>query len=110
LIFHLGRLPKGRAAALAIKIEMAFFVLVGLFFCAIRFHEKKFSSIRIKLVGAVLLFITPAFLVMYIYHLPMSQFTVGFLALAAAWMGGELFVRRQVKAMSETARKLPMAI
>ncbi|HZF00746.1 MAG TPA: ATP-binding protein [Methylomirabilota bacterium] len=68
--------------------------------------RKKFSSIRIKLVGAVLLFITPAFLVMYIYHLPMSQFTVGFLALAAAWMGGELFVRRQVKAMSETARKI----
>ena len=59
-----------------------------------------------KLAGSVLLLITPAFLVMYIYDLPSSQFVVGFLALAAAWMGGELFVRRQAHALSQTAQKI----
>jgi len=59
-----------------------------------------------KLVGSVLLLITPALLVMYIYDLPMSGFIVGFLALTAAWMGGEYFVRRQAHALSETARKI----
>src|SRR6185312_1364679 len=43
---------------------------------------------------------------MYIYGLPMTEFVVGVLALIAAWFGGELFVRRQVKAMSETAQKI----
>ena len=65
-----------------------------------------FSSIRMKLAGTVLLLITPAFLIMYICQLPMTEFVIGILALVAAWMGGELFVRRQVKAMSETAQKI----
>ncbi len=64
------------------------------------------SSIRMKLAGTVLLLITPAFLFMYIYRLPMTEFVIGFLALIAAWSGGEFFVRRQVKAMSETAQKI----
>ncbi|HTV62604.1 MAG TPA: HAMP domain-containing protein, partial [Verrucomicrobiae bacterium] len=59
-----------------------------------------------KLVGTVLLLIVPALLLMYIYELPMSGFVVGFLALVAAWTGGELFVRRQIQAMSRTARKI----
>ena len=59
-----------------------------------------------KLVGSVLLLILPALLFMYIYGLPMSGFVVGFLALLAAWMGGELFVRRQVHAMTHTAQKI----
>jgi len=59
-----------------------------------------------KLVGTVLLLILPALLVLYIYDLPMSGFVVGFLALAAAWMGGEYFVRRQAHALSETAQKI----
>ena len=66
----------------------------------------KFSTVRMQLVGSVLLVITPALLVLYIYDLPMSGFIVGFLALAAAWMGGEYFVRRQAHALSETARKI----
>jgi signal transduction histidine kinase/CheY-like chemotaxis protein/HAMP domain-containing protein len=66
----------------------------------------KFSTVRMKLVGSVLLLIMPALLVMYIYDLPMSGFVVGFLSLAAAWMGGEYFVRRQVQALSETAQKI----
>ncbi|HEY1717594.1 MAG TPA: HAMP domain-containing protein, partial [Verrucomicrobiae bacterium] len=59
-----------------------------------------------KLVGSVLLVILPALLVLYIYELPMSGFVVGFLSLAAAWMGGEYFVRRQAHTLSETARKI----
>ena len=48
----------------------------------------------------------PALLVLYIYDLEMSGFVVGFLALAAAWIGGEYFIRRQVQAMSKTAEKI----
>jgi signal transduction histidine kinase/CheY-like chemotaxis protein len=59
-----------------------------------------------KLVGSVLLLILPALLFMYIYDLPMSGFVVGFLALMAAWIGGELFIRRQVQAMTQTAKKI----
>src|SRR5476649_701645 len=66
----------------------------------------KFSTVRMKLVGSVLLLILPAFLLMYIYDLPSSQFVVGFLSMVAAWMGGEYFVRRQAHALSETAQKI----
>src|SRR5476651_1681079 len=66
----------------------------------------KFSTVRMKLVGSVLLLILPAFLVMYIYDLPSSEFLIGFLAMTAAWMGGELFVRRQAHALSEAAQKI----
>ena len=59
-----------------------------------------------KLVGSVLLLIVPSLLFMYIYNLPISGFVVGLLALVAAWMGGELFVRRQVQALSNTAQKI----
>ena len=62
-----------------------------------------------KLVGSVLLLIVPALLFMYIYDLPMSGFVVGFLALVAAWMGGELFVRRQVQACRKRPKKSRMA-
>src|ERR1017187_5805624 len=66
----------------------------------------KFSTVRMKLVGSVLLLIVPSLLFMYIYDLPMSGFEVGILALVAAWMGGEFFVRRQVQAMTRTAQKI----
>ena len=66
----------------------------------------KFSSVRMKLVGSVLLLTVPALLVMYNYHLPMTGFVVGFLALVAAWTGGEFFVRRQVQALTQTAQKI----
>jgi signal transduction histidine kinase/ActR/RegA family two-component response regulator/HAMP domain-containing protein len=73
---------------------------------AMKINFLKFSTVRMKLVGSVLLLILPALLVLYIYDLPMSGFIVGFLALAAAWMGGEYFVRRQAQALSETAQKI----
>jgi len=66
----------------------------------------NFSTVRMKLVGSVLLLIVPSLLFMYIFDLPMSGFVVGSLALLAAWMGGELFVRRQVQAMAQTAQKI----
>src|SRR5580658_8068587 len=69
-------------------------------------HFLRFSTVRMKLVGTVLLLTIPALLLMYIYDIPMSGFIVGFLSLVAAWMGGELFVRRQVQAMSQTAQKI----
>jgi signal transduction histidine kinase/CheY-like chemotaxis protein len=69
-------------------------------------NPLKFSSVRMKLVGSALLLMLPALLFMYIYDLEMSGFVVGFMGLVAAWIGGEYFVRRQVQAMSETARKI----
>src|SRR5208282_5469643 len=68
--------------------------------------KSKFSTVRMKLVGSVLLLTVPSLLFMYIYDLPMSGFVVGILALVAAWMGGEFFVRRQVQAMTQTAQKI----
>ncbi len=66
----------------------------------------NFSTVRMKLVGSVLLLILPAMLFMYIYDLPISGFVVGFLALVAAWIGGEVFVRRQAHALSKTAQQI----
>jgi signal transduction histidine kinase/ActR/RegA family two-component response regulator/HAMP domain-containing protein len=66
----------------------------------------NFSTVRMKLVGSVLLVVVPSLIFMYIYDLPMGDFVVGFLALLAAWMGGEFFVRRQVQAMTQAAQKI----
>jgi signal transduction histidine kinase/ActR/RegA family two-component response regulator/HAMP domain-containing protein len=66
----------------------------------------KFSTLRMQLVGSVFLLITPAGLLMYIFHLEFSGFVVGLLALAAAWFGGEHFIMHQVRALSETAKKI----
>ena len=65
-----------------------------------------FSTVRMKLVGSVLLIIVPSLLITYIFDLPMSVFAVGLLSLVAAWMGGEFFVRRQVQTLSQTAQKI----
>jgi len=66
----------------------------------------KFSILRMQLVGTVLLLITPAGLLMYIYHLEFSGFVIGLLSLAAAWFGGEYFIMNQVRALSSTAKKI----
>src|SRR5208283_5146163 len=66
----------------------------------------KFSTLRMQLVGSVLLLITPAWLLMYIFKLEFSGFVVGLLALAAAWFGGEHFIMHQVRALSDTAQKI----
>ena len=59
-----------------------------------------------QLVGSVFLLITPAWLVMYIFDLPMSGFVVGILALAASWFGGEHFIMREVRALSSVAQRI----
>ncbi len=66
----------------------------------------KFSTLRMQLVGSVFLLITPAGLLMYIFRLEFSGFVVGLLALAAAWFGGEHFIMHQVRALSDTAKKI----
>src|SRR5215831_17473069 len=64
-----------------------------------QFAMKRFSSLRVRLVGIVLLTITPVVaLLTYLNHGEFwVDFIVGFTALAAAWAGGELFVLKQVR-------------
>jgi signal transduction histidine kinase/CheY-like chemotaxis protein/HAMP domain-containing protein len=66
----------------------------------------RFSTLRMQLVGSVFLLITPAWLLMYIFDLPMSGFVVGVLALAASWFGGEHFILRQVRVLSSVAQRI----
>src|SRR5436189_3751159 len=65
-----------------------------------------FTSLRIRLVGAVLIAITPAWVVMYWLHQPVIGFLAGLLALAAAWYGGERFILRQVSILGHAAQRL----
>ena len=66
----------------------------------------RFSTLRMQLVGSVFLLITPAWLLMYIFDLPLSGFVVGILALAASWFGGEHFILREVRALSSVAQRI----
>src|SRR5215469_13741647 len=65
-----------------------------------------FTSLRIRLVGAVFVAIIPAWVVMYWLDQPVWGFVTGLLALAAAWYGGERFILRQVRALSTAAQRL----
>src|SRR5215471_17132178 len=65
-----------------------------------------FTSLRMRLAGVVLLAITPAWVLMYFIHLPLTGFAVGLFALVAAWYGGERFVWRQVRLLSNAAERL----
>ncbi len=67
---------------------------------------SRFSTLRMQLVGSVFLLITPAWLLMYIFDLPLSGFVVGILALAASWFGGEHFILREVRALSSVAQRI----
>jgi len=77
---------------------------------------SSFSSLRFRLVGTVFLAVVPACVVMYFtdkYYaaqygsdLPWSGFAVGLVALAAAWYGGERFILRQVRILSNSVRQL----
>ncbi len=84
---------------------------------------KKFSTVRMQLVASVFVAIAPAlgltFLVnqtwfwefaprwlkQYALDVPWTSFVVGLLALFAAWFGGEHFILRQVRALSEAAQR-----
>jgi len=64
------------------------------------------SSLRVRLVGTVLLAIAPALvLVLLIPDVPWTGFLVGLMALGAAWFGGERFILRQVKALAATTNR-----
>ena len=71
----------------------------------------QFSSLRARLVGTVFLAIAPAWIAMYLIaehthtEFPWPGFVVGLLALGAAWVGGERFILRQVRLLSQAARK-----
>ncbi len=85
---------------------------------------KRFSSVRMQLVGSVLLWISPALVLTFIVNqnwfwlyapawlkdyalnVPWASFIVGLLALGAAWFGGEHFILRQVRALSRAVLRL----
>jgi signal transduction histidine kinase/CheY-like chemotaxis protein len=65
----------------------------------------SFSSLRVRLVGTILLAITPAWVLMFITKVPWTGFVVGLLALGAAWFGGEQFILRQIRVLSRAAQR-----
>jgi signal transduction histidine kinase/HAMP domain-containing protein/ActR/RegA family two-component response regulator len=85
---------------------------------------KKFSTVRMQLVASVFVAIAPALVLTYIVNqtwfwqfappwmkeyaldVPWASFMVGLLALGAAWFGGEHFILRQVRALSDAAQRL----
>ncbi len=67
---------------------------------------RPLKSVRLQLAGAVFLLVTPAALLLYILDLPWGEFTIGLLALVAAWVGGEIFVMRQVRQIIGATRRL----
>jgi signal transduction histidine kinase/ActR/RegA family two-component response regulator len=76
----------------------------------------SFSSLRVRLVGTVFLFVAPAGVIMYFVdkyylkdlnaELPWTLIVVGLVALGAAWLGGEHFILRQVRILVKAARLL----
>src|SRR5438445_13720423 len=72
----------------------------------------RFSSLRVRLVGAVFVAIAPAWVLMYFLarkthtELPWAGFAVGLLALGAAWFGGERFILRQIRLLFRAAQRL----
>jgi two-component system, cell cycle sensor histidine kinase and response regulator CckA len=85
---------------------------------------NKISSVRMQLVASVFVAIAPVLVLTYIVNqtwfwqfapdwlrayfvdLPWVSLTIGLLALMAAWFGGEHFILRQVRALSEAAKRL----
>jgi two-component system, cell cycle sensor histidine kinase and response regulator CckA len=90
----------------------------------IKKFTKKFSNVRMQLVASVFVAIAPVLVLTYIINqpwfwkfapewlrayfidVPWVSLTVGFAALVAAWFGGELFILRQVRALSDAAKRL----
>src|ERR1700722_18809268 len=69
---------------------------------------KRFSSLRVRLVGIVFLAIAPALGWLAYTHFEgvWPSFLIGLCALCAAWLGGELFILRQVQSIRLAAKKL----
>ena len=87
-------------------------------------NKKWFSSLRMQLVASVFLWISPAFVLTFIVNqnwfwdyapgwlrqyalsVPWESFIVGLLALVAAWYGGEHFILRQIRLLSQAVLRL----
>jgi two-component system, cell cycle sensor histidine kinase and response regulator CckA len=85
---------------------------------------KSFSNVRMQLMASVFVAIAPVLVLTYIINepwfrqfspmwareyivdVPWASLTVGLFALVAAWFGGELFILRQVRALSDAAKRL----
>jgi signal transduction histidine kinase/ActR/RegA family two-component response regulator len=85
---------------------------------------KKISSVRMQLVASVFVAIAPVLVLTYIVNqtwfwqyapdwmrsyfvdVPWVSLTIGLLALAASWFGGEHFILRQVRALLDAAKRL----
>jgi len=65
-------------------------------------------GLRLRLVGVVFLAIVPCWVLMcfFAYDPPWIRFVIGLLALGAAWFGGELFIVRQLRMLSQAAERL----
>jgi signal transduction histidine kinase/ActR/RegA family two-component response regulator len=65
-------------------------------------NVSRFSSLRVRLVGIVFLAVAVALGLLYLvgwWNSTWVGFVVGLVALGAAWLGGELFIKRQAKAL-----------
>ena len=69
---------------------------------------NRFSSLRVRLVGIVFLAIAPVLAVMVYARQTWlwPGFIMGLFALVAAWIGGEMFILRQVKSLILAAKGL----
>jgi signal transduction histidine kinase/ActR/RegA family two-component response regulator/HAMP domain-containing protein len=90
----------------------------------IKNFSKTFSTVRMQLVASVFVAIAPVLVLTYLVNqtwfwqyapdwlrayfvdVPWVSLTIGLLALTAAWFGGEHFILRQVRALSEAAKRL----
>jgi signal transduction histidine kinase/ActR/RegA family two-component response regulator len=90
----------------------------------IKKFAKIFSSVRMQLVASVFVAIAPFLVLTYIINqawfwqfapewirqyfvdVPWASLMVGLLALMAAWFGGEHFILRQVRMLSDAAKRL----
>src|ERR1700710_1747576 len=69
---------------------------------------NRFSSLRVRLVGVVFIAVVLALALLSYAKLDWlwPGFCMGLFALAAAWVGGEFFILRQVKSIQHAASRL----
>jgi signal transduction histidine kinase len=69
---------------------------------------RPLASVRIRLVGIVFLAVAPGLAILFFTDRYASwvAFLIGILALTAAWFGGELFIRRQARALLGAVKSL----
>ncbi|TAL07438.1 MAG: response regulator, partial [Verrucomicrobia bacterium] len=68
--------------------------------------SPMFSSLRARLAFTVIITVLPAWAFILFTHQPWLGFAAGFLALVAAWFGGERFILQQVHLLYHASRRL----